>query len=111
MRWALAAAVIGDSGNAGSIALHASLGFVRDDNVAIDEEGTITLVRLVSLCALLGLGLALMAVMTAVNLLSARSYGEFEFWFSSIKVGDTVVTVGGLHGVEEAVACVTVLGR
>jgi L-asparagine transporter-like permease len=32
------------------------------------------------------IGLALMAVMTAVNLLSARSYGEFEFWFSSIKV-------------------------
>jgi GABA permease len=32
------------------------------------------------------IGLALMAVMTGVNLLSARSYGEFEFWFSSIKV-------------------------
>ena len=27
-----------------------------------------------------------MVVMTAVNLLSARAYGEFEFWFSSIKV-------------------------
>ena len=34
----------------------------------------------------LWIGLALMAVMTAVNLLSARSYGEFEFWFASIKV-------------------------
>jgi GABA permease len=33
------------------------------------------------------IGLVLMAVMTAVNLLSARSYGEFEFWFSSVKVG------------------------
>src|SRR5581483_2210887 len=32
------------------------------------------------------LGLGLMAVMTGVNLMSARSYGEFEFWFSSIKV-------------------------
>lgn len=32
------------------------------------------------------IGMALMAVMTAVNLLSARAYGEFEFWFSSIKV-------------------------
>jgi GABA permease len=32
------------------------------------------------------IGVALMAVMTAVNLLSARAYGEFEFWFSSIKV-------------------------
>ena len=29
----------------------------------------------------------LMVLMTGVNLLSARSYGEFEFWFSSIKVG------------------------
>ena len=32
------------------------------------------------------IGVALMIVMTAVNLLSARAYGEFEFWFSSIKV-------------------------
>jgi GABA permease len=32
------------------------------------------------------IGVALMAIMTAVNLLSARAYGEFEFWFSSIKV-------------------------
>jgi GABA permease len=32
------------------------------------------------------LGLLLMGVMTGVNLMSARSYGEFEFWFASIKV-------------------------
>lgn len=32
------------------------------------------------------LGVSLIAVMTAVNLVSARAYGEFEFWFSSIKV-------------------------
>jgi L-asparagine transporter-like permease len=32
------------------------------------------------------IGLALMLVLTAVNLSSARSYGEFEFWFASIKV-------------------------
>ncbi|HMI38049.1 MAG TPA: amino acid permease [Steroidobacteraceae bacterium] len=32
------------------------------------------------------IGGVLMALMTAVNLLSARSFGEFEFWFSSIKV-------------------------
>jgi GABA permease len=32
------------------------------------------------------IGIALMAAMTAVNLMSARAYGEFEFWFSSIKV-------------------------
>src|SRR3984885_13724050 len=28
------------------------------------------------------LGIALMGIMTAVNLMSARSYGEFEFWFA-----------------------------
>lgn len=32
-------------------------------------------------------GCLLMVVMTLVNLTSARSFGEFEFWFSSIKVG------------------------
>ncbi len=32
------------------------------------------------------IGVVLMAVLTAVNLLSARSYGEFEFWFASTKV-------------------------
>jgi L-asparagine transporter-like permease len=39
------------------------------------------------------IGLALMAVMTAVNLLSARSYGEFEFWFSSIKVAAIIAFI------------------
>ena len=32
------------------------------------------------------IGVALVAVLTAVNLFSARSYGEFEFWLSSLKV-------------------------
>lgn len=32
------------------------------------------------------IGTGLMLVMTASNLLSARSFGEFEFWFSTIKV-------------------------
>ena len=32
------------------------------------------------------IGVVLMAVMTGVNLMSARSYGEFEFWFAGIKV-------------------------
>ncbi len=31
-------------------------------------------------------GVALMAILTAVNLMSAKSYGEFEFWFASSKV-------------------------
>lgn len=32
------------------------------------------------------IGTGLMLLMTASNLLSARSFGEFEFWFSTIKV-------------------------
>jgi L-asparagine transporter-like permease len=38
-----------------------------------------------------------MALMTGVNLMSARAYGEFEFWFSSIKVAaiiSFIVVVG-----------------
>jgi L-asparagine transporter-like permease len=34
-----------------------------------------------------------MAIMTAVNLLSARAYGEFEFWFSSIKVSAIIAFI------------------
>lgn len=32
------------------------------------------------------IGIGLLAVLTAVNLMSTRSYGEFEFWFASLKV-------------------------
>jgi GABA permease len=39
------------------------------------------------------LGLMLMGVMTLVNLMSARSYGEFEFWFASIKVAAILVFI------------------
>jgi GABA permease len=39
------------------------------------------------------IGLALMLALTAVNLMSSRSYGEFEFWFSSIKVAAIVVFI------------------
>lgn len=39
------------------------------------------------------IGLLLMAMMTAVNLMSARSYGEFEFWFASIKVAAIIVFI------------------
>ncbi|WP_438484577.1 amino acid permease [Streptomyces sp. S186] len=35
--------------------------------------------------------LVLMTLLTATNLVSARSYGEFEYWFSSIKVVAIVV--------------------
>jgi len=39
------------------------------------------------------IGLALMTILTAVNLASARSYGEFEFWFASIKVAAIVAFI------------------
>src|SRR5262249_33052846 len=39
------------------------------------------------------IGLGLMAIMTGVNLLSARSYGEFEFWFSSVKVSAIIAFI------------------
>lgn len=39
------------------------------------------------------IGFVLLAAMTAVNLLSARSFGEFEFWFSSIKVAAILVFI------------------
>src|SRR6202046_2932140 len=41
----------------------------------------------------LQIGVALMSVMTGVNLMSARSYGEFEFWFASIKVAAILVFI------------------
>src|SRR5262245_178576 len=37
--------------------------------------------------------LVLMLTFTGINLLSSRSYGEFEFWFSSIKVAAIVVFI------------------
>jgi AAT family amino acid transporter/GABA permease len=39
------------------------------------------------------IGLALLSVMTAINLLSVKSYGEFEYWFASIKVAAIVVFI------------------
>ena len=39
------------------------------------------------------IGLALMVLLTAVNLMSTRSYGEFEFWFASIKVAAIIVFI------------------
>lgn len=38
-------------------------------------------------------GVALMALLTGVNLMSARSYGEFEFWFASTKVIAIIVFI------------------
>ncbi|HKD46210.1 MAG TPA: amino acid permease [Rhizomicrobium sp.] len=39
------------------------------------------------------IGLMLLVSLTAVNLMSARSYGEFEFWFSSIKVAAIIAFI------------------
>ncbi|HEX8413921.1 MAG TPA: amino acid permease [Sphingomicrobium sp.] len=39
------------------------------------------------------IGVVLMAALTAVNLLSARLFGEFEFWFSSLKVGAIIAFI------------------
>jgi L-asparagine transporter-like permease len=39
------------------------------------------------------IGGVLMALLTAVNLMSTRSYGEFEFWFSSLKVSGILVFI------------------
>jgi GABA permease len=41
----------------------------------------------------LQIGFGLMTVMTCVNLMSARSYAEFEFWFASIKVAAIIVFI------------------
>jgi GABA permease len=45
------------------------------------------------------IGVILMLLMTGVNLMSARAYGEFEFWFSSIKVAAIIafIVVVGAH--------------
>ena len=39
------------------------------------------------------IGVVLLALMTAVNLLATRAYGEFEFWLSSLKVAAIVVFI------------------
>jgi GABA permease len=41
----------------------------------------------------LPIGVGLMTLMTAVNLMSARSYAEFEFWFASIKVAAIITFI------------------
>jgi len=39
------------------------------------------------------IGFVLLVTLTGVNLMSARSYGEFEFWFSSIKVAAIIAFI------------------
>ena len=54
------------------------------------------------------IGLMLMSLLTCVNLMSTRTYGEFEFWLSSIKVAAIIafITLGlasllGLHAAPD----------
>jgi GABA permease len=39
------------------------------------------------------IGLVLIVAMTATNLLSVRTYGEFEFWFASLKVAAIAIFI------------------
>jgi GABA permease len=39
------------------------------------------------------IGTVLLALMTGVNLMSTRSYGEFEFWFASLKVAAIIAFI------------------
>ena len=39
------------------------------------------------------IGSVLMLIMICVNLMSARAYGEFEFWFASVKVTAIIVFI------------------
>ena len=47
--------------------------------------------------------LVLMAMLTATNLVSVKNYGEFEFWFASIKVAAIIafiaIAIGFLVGI------------
>ena len=62
--------------------------------VAIEAiAGAVTIQTWLPMLEVWQIGLALMAVLTAINLASARSYGEFEFWFASIKVAAIVVFI------------------
>jgi GABA permease len=62
--------------------------------VAIEAiAGAVTIQAWLPMLEVWQIGLGLMAVLTAVNLASARSYGEFEFWFASIKVAAIVVFI------------------
>ena len=59
------------------------------------------------------IGAGLMVLMTSVNLLSARAYGEFEFWFASIKVAAIVAFIAVLviHAVGQQLAGVSVFAN
>ena len=78
------------SGLHGRLALLVFLGDRRSGRGHRRSAATACLDQLVPALAF---GVALIAVMTGVNLMSARSYGEFEFWFASIKVAAIIVFI------------------
>ena len=63
------------------------------------------------------LALVLLVTMTGVNLMSARSFAEFEFWFSSIKVAAILVFIviaagyAGGFGVPVSASLTNLTGR
>jgi GABA permease len=62
--------------------------------VAIEAiAGAVTVQAWLPMFEVWQIGLVLMMLLTAVNLASARHYGEFEFWFASIKVVAIVVFI------------------
>jgi GABA permease len=62
--------------------------------VAIEAIAGATIIQAwLPMFAVWQIGIALMAVLTLVNLSSARAYGEFEFWFSSVKVAAIIVFI------------------
>jgi GABA permease len=62
--------------------------------VAIEAIAGATIIQAwLPMFAVWQIGIALMGVLTLVNLSSARAYGEFEFWFSSVKVAAIIVFI------------------
>jgi L-asparagine transporter-like permease len=62
--------------------------------VAIEAIAGAVILRLWMPFEVWQIGTALLAMMTFVNLFSARSYGEFEFWLSSAKVAAIIAFIG-----------------
>jgi GABA permease len=68
--------------------------------VALEAVAGATLVRFwLPGLAPWAVSLTLLVVLTAINLLSVRSFGEFEFWFASIKVAAVLafLAVAGVY--------------
>jgi GABA permease len=61
--------------------------------IAIESIAGATLLREWIPLPVWGLALLVIAIMWAINVLSTRTFGEFEFWFASIKVAAIVVFI------------------